>query len=108
MEVAILPLQLVLLCRFVARSRLVKPEYSNALVLLFLNFLSSAKVMAETIDLSGDGGVLKTVVRKAKDDAIAPSESLPLVDGMVLLFISQALHKQYLLLLLFNWTITSN
>ncbi|WVZ98841.1 hypothetical protein U9M48_044218 [Paspalum notatum var. saurae] len=39
-----------------------------------------AKVMAETIDLSGDGGVLKTVVRKAKDDAIAPSDSLPLVD----------------------------
>ncbi|XP_066362030.1 peptidyl-prolyl cis-trans isomerase FKBP20-1-like isoform X2 [Miscanthus floridulus] len=39
-----------------------------------------AKVMAETIDLSGDGGVLKTVVRKAKDDAIEPSESLPLVD----------------------------
>lgn len=37
--------------------------------------------MAETIDLSGDGGVLKTVVRKAKDDAIAPSDSLPLVDG---------------------------
>jgi len=38
------------------------------------------QVMAETIDLSGDGGVLKTVVRKAKDDAIAPSDSLPLVD----------------------------
>ncbi|KAF8719564.1 hypothetical protein HU200_024299 [Digitaria exilis] len=36
--------------------------------------------MAEAIDLSGDGGVLKTVVRKAKDDAIAPSDSLPLVD----------------------------
>ncbi|GJM88781.1 hypothetical protein PR202_ga05345 [Eleusine coracana subsp. coracana] len=36
--------------------------------------------MAETIDLTGDGGVLKTVVRKAKDDAIAPSDSLPLVD----------------------------
>ncbi|CAM0149622.1 unnamed protein product [Urochloa decumbens] len=36
--------------------------------------------MAETIDLSGDGGVLKTVIRKAKDDAIAPSDSLPLVD----------------------------
>ncbi|KAM3404513.1 hypothetical protein ACQJBY_007542 [Aegilops geniculata] len=36
--------------------------------------------MAETIDLTGDGGVLKTVVRKAKDDAISPSDSLPLVD----------------------------
>ncbi|AQK86447.1 Peptidyl-prolyl cis-trans isomerase [Zea mays] len=40
----------------------------------------STKVMEEMIDLTGDGGVLKTVVRKAKDDAIAPSESLPLVD----------------------------
>ena len=77
----------------VARSRLVQPEYSNALVLLFLNFPWSAKVMAETIDLSGDVGVLKTVVRKAKDDAIAPSESLPLVDGMVLLYISCVLSK---------------
>ncbi|KQK05924.1 hypothetical protein BRADI_2g23380v3 [Brachypodium distachyon] len=38
------------------------------------------KVMAETVDLTGDGGVLKTVVRKAKDDAISPSDSLPLVD----------------------------
>ena len=79
----------------VARSRLVQPEYSNALVLLFLNFPWSAKVMAETIDLSGDGGVLKkTVVRKAKDDAIEPSESLPLVDGMVLLYISCVLSKR--------------
>jgi hypothetical protein len=78
----------------VARSRLVQPEYSNALVLLFLIFPWSAKVMAETIDLSGDGGVLKTVVRKAKDDAIAPSESLPLVDGMVLLYISCVLSKR--------------
>ncbi|KAG8043288.1 hypothetical protein GUJ93_ZPchr0216g11339 [Zizania palustris] len=39
-----------------------------------------SKVMAEVVDLTGDGGVLKTVVRKAKDDAIAPSDSLPLVD----------------------------
>uniref|UniRef100_I1PWA8 peptidylprolyl isomerase n=1 Tax=Oryza glaberrima TaxID=4538 RepID=I1PWA8_ORYGL len=36
--------------------------------------------MAEVADLTGDGGVLKTVVRKAKDDAIAPTDSLPLVD----------------------------
>ena len=43
--------------------------------------LLNRKVMAETMDLSGDGGVLKTVVRKAKDDAISPSDSLPLVDG---------------------------
>ncbi|GFP93577.1 peptidyl-prolyl cis-trans isomerase fkbp20-1 [Phtheirospermum japonicum] len=36
--------------------------------------------MADTIDLTGDGGVLKKIVRRAKPDAIAPSESLPLVD----------------------------
>ena len=53
--------------------------------MLWWIFLSESplnrKVMAETMDLSGDGGVLKTVVRKAKDDAISPSASLPLVDG---------------------------
>ena len=37
--------------------------------------------MAETIDLTGDGGVIKTIVRRPKPDAVAPSESLPLVDG---------------------------
>lgn len=36
--------------------------------------------MADTIDLTGDGGVLKTIIRRAKADAVAPSESLPLVD----------------------------
>ncbi|KAL6853652.1 hypothetical protein ACP4OV_019681 [Aristida adscensionis] len=34
----------------------------------------------ETVDLTGDGGVLKTVIRKAKADAVKPSGSLPLVD----------------------------
>ncbi|KAG8390847.1 hypothetical protein BUALT_Bualt01G0126000 [Buddleja alternifolia] len=38
--------------------------------------------MGDSVDLSGDGGVLKTIVRSAKPDAIVPSESLPLVDGM--------------------------
>ncbi|KAF6990469.1 hypothetical protein CFC21_007657 [Triticum aestivum] len=47
---------------------------------LLSEFPFNSKVMAETIDLTGDGGVLKTVVRKAKDDAISPSDSLPLVD----------------------------
>ncbi|CAI9092376.1 OLC1v1027596C1 [Oldenlandia corymbosa var. corymbosa] len=36
--------------------------------------------MTTKIDLTGDGGVLKTIVRHAKPDAIAPSDSLPLVD----------------------------
>lgn len=36
--------------------------------------------MAEAIDLTGDGGVMKTIVRSAKPEAIAPSENLPLLD----------------------------
>ena len=39
--------------------------------------------MGDSIDLSGDGGVLKTILRKGKADAICPSEDLPLVDGML-------------------------
>jgi hypothetical protein len=40
--------------------------------------------IAETTDLTGDGGVFKTLVRKAKDDATSPY--LPLVDGMKLIY----------------------
>ncbi|KAF5729605.1 peptidyl-prolyl cis-trans isomerase FKBP20-1 [Tripterygium wilfordii] len=36
--------------------------------------------MGDVIDLSGDGGVVKTIVRRAKADALPPSEDLPLVD----------------------------
>ncbi|KAI3959639.1 hypothetical protein MKX01_018138 [Papaver californicum] len=32
------------------------------------------------IDLSGDGGVIKTIIRQAKPDATGPTESFPLVD----------------------------
>ncbi|KAK3031906.1 hypothetical protein RJ639_036702 [Escallonia herrerae] len=39
-----------------------------------------AGTMTDSIDLTGDGGVLKTIVRRAKPDAIAPSESLSHVD----------------------------
>lgn len=39
--------------------------------------------MSNTIDLTGDGGVVKTIVRRAKPDAITPSENLPLADGML-------------------------
>lgn len=38
------------------------------------------KIMGDTIDLTGDGGVTKIVVRKAKPDAVAPADNLPLVD----------------------------
>ncbi|KAL6581071.1 hypothetical protein OROMI_006994 [Orobanche minor] len=40
-------------------------------------------IMGEPIDLSGDGGVLKTIIRQASHDAVAPSESHPLLDGML-------------------------
>jgi hypothetical protein len=40
--------------------------------------------MADTIDLTGGGGVLKTVIWKAKADADSRSESLPLVEGIAL------------------------
>ncbi|CAN4090099.1 unnamed protein product [Withania somnifera] len=36
--------------------------------------------MGDAIDLTGDGGVMKKIVKQSKPDAIAPSESLPLVD----------------------------
>ncbi|KAK2637327.1 hypothetical protein Ddye_032119 [Dipteronia dyeriana] len=36
--------------------------------------------MGDAIDLSGDGGVLKTIVRRPKAGATGPSEDLPLVD----------------------------
>ncbi|KAM6598599.1 hypothetical protein CsatA_018208 [Cannabis sativa] len=36
--------------------------------------------MADEIDLTGDGGVLKKIVRHAKADAVGPTEDLPLVD----------------------------
>ena len=34
--------------------------------------------MPDTMDLTGDGGLVKTVIRKAKADAVAPSGSLPI------------------------------
>lgn len=40
------------------------------------------EIMGDAIDLTGDGGVIKTIVRRAKPDAIAPTDSLPLVDGI--------------------------
>ncbi|GAU47123.1 hypothetical protein TSUD_247450 [Trifolium subterraneum] len=36
--------------------------------------------MGDAIDLSGDGGVIKTIVRKSKSDAVAPTEDFPVVD----------------------------
>ncbi|KAF3433678.1 hypothetical protein FNV43_RR24781 [Rhamnella rubrinervis] len=36
--------------------------------------------MGDAIDLTEDGGVVKTILRHAKADAVAPTEDLPLVD----------------------------
>uniref|UniRef100_A0A0F7CZ23 peptidylprolyl isomerase n=1 Tax=Monsonia marlothii TaxID=163685 RepID=A0A0F7CZ23_9ROSI len=36
--------------------------------------------MSEEIDLTGDGGVIKTIVRHAKADAVAPTTDNPVVD----------------------------
>lgn len=36
--------------------------------------------MSDTIDLTGNGGVVKTIVRHAKANADAPTDDLPLVD----------------------------
>ncbi|XP_052205007.1 peptidyl-prolyl cis-trans isomerase FKBP20-1 [Diospyros lotus] len=36
--------------------------------------------MGDAIDLTGDGGVIKKIIRSAKPDAVAPSETLPLLD----------------------------
>ena len=39
--------------------------------------------MGDTIDLTGNGGVLKTIVKHAKADADGPTDDLPLVDGTI-------------------------
>ncbi|XAR66266.1 Peptidylprolyl isomerase [Bertholletia excelsa] len=36
--------------------------------------------MGDAIDLTGDGGVIKSIVRRARPDAMSPTENLPLVD----------------------------
>lgn len=49
---------------------------------LLSQFGEHLEIMGDAIDLTGDGGVIKTIVRRAKPDAIAPTDSLPLVDGI--------------------------
>ncbi|ESW35416.1 hypothetical protein PHAVU_001G233400 [Phaseolus vulgaris] len=36
--------------------------------------------MGDAIDLTSDGGVIKTILRKSKADAVGPTENFPLVD----------------------------
>ena len=47
--------------------------------------------MGDSIDLTGDGGVTKTIVRHAKAEAIAPTEDLPLVDGKLIVVFERVL-----------------
>lgn len=70
----------------------------NAVNIVFLQQVEKSEIMGDTIDLTGDGGVLKTIVRRAKADAVAPSESLPLVDGMF----TQLLTYLFIYFLLFH------
>ncbi|KAG6763690.1 hypothetical protein POTOM_031126 [Populus tomentosa] len=46
----------------------------------FLGSITESGAMGNSIDLSGDGGVFKSILRNEKADAICPSEDLPLVD----------------------------
>ena len=49
--------------------------------------IENSESMGDAIDLTGDGGVMKTIIRRAKPDAIAPTENLPLLDGNFLLLV---------------------
>ncbi|KAF9674715.1 hypothetical protein SADUNF_Sadunf10G0155700 [Salix dunnii] len=62
-------------------SSLIQPVFS--IYSRILSSLTEPGGISDSIDLSGDGGVVNTILRKAKADALCPSEDLPLVDGMV-------------------------
>ncbi|KAL0382031.1 UNVERIFIED_CONTAM: Peptidyl-prolyl cis-trans isomerase FKBP20-1 [Sesamum calycinum] len=52
----------------------------SPLLSLTLQSVEKLEIMGDSMDLTGDGGVLKTLIRRAKPDAIVPSEGLPLLD----------------------------
>ncbi|CAL5365956.1 unnamed protein product [Camellia sinensis] len=64
---------------FIADSSFRSPSFS-LYRLYFPGITKNLEIMGDAIDLTGDGGVIKTIVRRAKPDAIAPTENLPLVD----------------------------
>lgn len=72
-------------------------HFTNLCLLVFFLLREDIKSwetnMGDAIDLTGDGGVIKQIVRQAKAGAIGPSEDFPLVDGVPLwiLFIYTAL-----------------
>jgi len=73
----------------------------KGLFFMWIRFLWTFEAMGDAIDLSGDGGVLKKIVRSAKPDAISPSDDLPVVDGMFLRLTSdQGQYIVHLLLML--------
>ncbi|KHG07395.1 Peptidyl-prolyl cis-trans isomerase FKBP20-1 -like protein [Gossypium arboreum] len=47
--------------------------------LIFLFVFKSLSTMDDVTDLTGDGGVIKKIVTRAKAGALAPSEDLPMV-----------------------------
>ncbi|KAK7379274.1 hypothetical protein VNO80_04730 [Phaseolus coccineus] len=42
--------------------------------------INRVQTMGDAIDLTSDGGVIKTILRKSKADAVGPTENFPLVD----------------------------
>ncbi|KAG9454642.1 hypothetical protein H6P81_007546 [Aristolochia fimbriata] len=47
---------------------------------LFSPLLFYPRKMGDSVDLTGDGGVVKKILTRAKPDALQPSDDLPLVD----------------------------
>ena len=42
------------------------------------------------VDLTGDGGVTKKILRSAKPDALQPSDAAPIADGELQLYITRS------------------
>lgn len=55
--------------------------------MLSFDSILAQKSMDDTVDLTGDGGVLKTIIRKPRHDELAPSDSIPVVDGKIITLI---------------------
>jgi hypothetical protein len=51
--------------------------------------------MGDVIDLTGDGGVLKTILRAAKPGAMQPTEDLPNVDGTSLIILGYIFYAAF-------------
>lgn len=57
------------------------PSSDKFMLIYLVQYVCIWWAMSDTIDLTGNGGVVKTIVRHAKANADAPTDDLPLVDG---------------------------